>query len=79
MNIIQKKLIDIKQNTDEFDRKSENAGKKAEDIQRYLADTKEDMDEDVYQSLETEVSDICNKFNDADGYGIQACKKMTEE
>ncbi len=72
-------MADIKQNTDEFDRKSENAEKKAEDIQRYLADTKEDMDEDVYQSLETEVSDICNKFNEADGYGIQACKKATEE
>ena len=72
-------LDDIKQDTEEFGRKSQNAGKKAEDIQTYLAAAKEGMDGDVYQSLETEVSDMCNKFNDEDGYGIQACKKVTEE
>lgn len=71
-------LNEIKKDVSDFAEKSKDAYDSAENIRKYITDSEEGMDAEIYQLLKSEVDSICDKFNDNDGYGMQSCGMVAE-
>ncbi|MDE6251562.1 MAG: hypothetical protein K2M78_02840 [Lachnospiraceae bacterium] len=71
-------LTGIGKNIDDYKKYVEEAKEEAQKLSKKIEQQDKELDKDIYDVMQQEVKDIENKFNEQDGYGIDACKKEAD-